>query len=151
LVDAKREGDILELGSGTGAISSSLLEAGIPPQRLILVEREPDLANYLRARFPQIRVLQGDATEIGSLLASLDVRRLSTVISSLPIVWFSVQTQADIVEPCMYLLGHGGQFLQMTNQPVSPIPMKKLGLRGERAAAIWRNFPPSFIWRYWRD
>jgi phosphatidylethanolamine/phosphatidyl-N-methylethanolamine N-methyltransferase len=151
LVDTKREGDILELGSGTGAISSSLLEAGIPPQRLILVEREPDLANYLRARFPQIRVLQGDATEIGSLLASLDVRRLSTVISSLPIVWFSLQDQADIIDPCLYLLGHGGQFLQMTNQPVSPIPMKKHRLHGERAASIWRNFPPSFIWRYWRD
>jgi phosphatidylethanolamine/phosphatidyl-N-methylethanolamine N-methyltransferase len=151
LIDTKREGDILELGSGTGAIGQALLEAGIPAQRLIMVEREPELADYLRQRFPGLRVLQGDATEIGSLLASLDVRRLSTVVSSLPIVWLSLQAQADIIDPCLYLLEHGGPFLQMTNQPVSPVPMKKLGLRGERAATIWRNFPPSFIWRYWRE
>lgn len=151
LVDTERDGDILELGSGTGAIGQALLEAGIPPQRLIMVEREADLAHYLHKRFPDVRVLQGDATEIGSLLASLDVRRLSTVVSSLPIVWAPLRFQADIIDPCLYLLGRGGHFLQMTNQPISPLPMKKLGLRGERAATIWRNFPPSFIWRYWRD
>lgn len=151
LVDTTREGDILELGGGTGAIGQALLEGGIPPHRLIMVEREPDLADHLRHRFPTLRVLQGDATEIGSLLASLDVRRLSAVVSSLPIVWFPLQAQADIIDPCLYLLGEGGPFLQMTNRPVSPLPMKKLDLRGERAATIWRNLPPSFIWRYWRD
>jgi phosphatidylethanolamine/phosphatidyl-N-methylethanolamine N-methyltransferase len=151
MTDLEREGDILELGSGTGAISRSLLDAGIPSHRLIMVEREPDLADYLRRQFPQVRVLHGDATDVGAMLGTLGVRRLSTVVSSLPIVWFSLQAQADVIHPCLDLLGPGGAFLQMTNQPASPVALKKLGVRGARAAAIWQNFPPSFIWRYWRE
>jgi phosphatidylethanolamine/phosphatidyl-N-methylethanolamine N-methyltransferase len=149
VIDQNRDGDILELGSGTGAITHGLLTAGIPPQRLILVERDPDLAGYLKRQFPRLRLLQADAAQIGPMLDELGVHRLSVVVSSLPIVWFPLQAQADIVETCFERLD-GGDFLQMTNQPVSPMPMKKLGLAGERAATIWRNFPPSFIWRYWR-
>jgi phosphatidylethanolamine/phosphatidyl-N-methylethanolamine N-methyltransferase len=150
VIDHSREGDILELGSGTGAISHSLLKAGIAPQRLILVERDPDLATYLKRQFPHLRILQADAAHIGPMLDELGVGKLAVVVSSLPIVWFPLHTQAAIVESCFAHLDAGGEFLQMTNQPASPMPLKKLGLSGERAATIWRNFPPSFIWRYWR-
>ncbi len=150
LIDLSRDGDILELGSGTGAISQSLLAAGIPSSRLILVERDPELAGYLRRQFPRLRLVQEDAACIGSTLEELGVQRLSVVVSSLPIVWFPLPAQADIVEACFQRLGAGGEFLQMTNQPASPMPMKKLGLAGERAVTIWRNFPPSFIWCYRR-
>ena len=150
VIDLRRDGDILELGSGTGAISQSLLAAGIPEHRLIMVEREPDLAAHLRRRFPRVRTLQADATDIGGMLEAEGICNLAAVVSSLPIVWFPLQAQADVLRPCLDRLGPRGEFLQMTNQPASPLPMKKLGIAGERAATIWRNFPPSFIWRYWR-
>lgn len=150
VVDRVGEGEILELGSGTGAISQSLLAAGIPDHRLVMVEREPDLAAHLRQRFPGVRTLQGDATELGAMLSAQGIRRLACVVSSLPIVWFPLPAQAEVLRACFDRLGKRGEFLQMTNQPASPLPMKKLGIAGERAATVWRNFPPSFIWRYWR-
>jgi phosphatidylethanolamine/phosphatidyl-N-methylethanolamine N-methyltransferase len=148
LVEAGREGAVLELGSGTGPIGEALLASGLPAERLIMVEREPDLAAHLRARFPRVRILQEDATAIGRALADLHVTKLCTVVSTLPIVWFPFEAQAAIIAQCMPLLGAGGPFLQLTNQPASPLPARKLGLRAERAAHVWRNLPPSFVWRY---
>ena len=35
---------VLELGAGTGVISRALLEGGVPPERLIVVEIVPEMA-----------------------------------------------------------------------------------------------------------
>src|SRR3974390_3481033 len=50
----RRAGDeaVLELGAGTGVISRALLEAGLPPERLIVVEIVPDMAEHLRSVLP---------------------------------------------------------------------------------------------------
>jgi phosphatidylethanolamine/phosphatidyl-N-methylethanolamine N-methyltransferase len=150
LVERDRPGMILELGSGTGPIGDALLASGLPPERIIMVEREPDLVRHLRQRFPGVRILDDDATCIGDALAKLGVTQLATVVSTLPIVWFPLEAQAAILSQCMALLGPDAPFLQLTNQPASPIPAGKLGLRAERAAHVWKNLPPSFIWRYRR-
>lgn len=151
LLDIAGEGDILELGSGTGAISQTLLAAGISARRLIMVEREPELATHLRHRFPSVRTVEGDVADLAALLDRHGIGPLSAVVSSLPIVWFPLQVQAAVLSACFDRLGPFGEFLQMTNQPASPLPLRKLRIKGERAATIWRNFPPSFIWRYWRE
>jgi len=145
-----RPGAILELGGGTGVVTRGLLEAGCPPERLIVVEREPALAEVLRRRFAEVRVIEGDACAIGTLLAGLGVRQLAAVISSLPIKWFPLENQRAVVEPCFELLGEGGMFLQLTNALVSPLAMRSLGLRGTEVARVWSQFPPVQIWRYQR-
>lgn len=150
LVERARPGPILDLGAGTGAIGQALLAAGLPPGRLIMVEREPQLAAHLRKRFPTVRVVECNAVELGSALAARGVTRLAAVASTLPIIWFSAAAQAAVVEQCFALLGPGGSLLQLTNQPASPLPLRKLRLVGERAAHVWRNLPPSSVWRYRR-
>lgn len=150
LLETTGEGDILELGSGTGAISQTLLACGIPERRLIMVEREAELASHLRQRFPAVRTIEGDVADLGMLLDQHGIGRVSAVVSSLPIVWFPLPVQAAVLSASFDRLGPDGEFLQMTNQPASPLPLRKLKIKGERAATIWRNFPPSFIWRYRR-
>src|SRR3954471_6068666 len=51
-----RGGHVIELGAGTGRVTKALLAAGIPGNRLALVERDPELAAFLRRHFrePQI-------------------------------------------------------------------------------------------------
>jgi len=138
---------VLELGAGTGAIGQGLLASGVAASRLIMVEREPALVDHLRARFPGVRVLCADA----AALAGHDLPPLAAVVSTLPIVWFSPAGQEAVVGASFARLGPGAPFLQLTNQPASPLPAARLGLRAERAAMVWRNLPPSFIWRYWTD
>jgi len=146
-----RPGAVLELGGGTGVVTRGLLEAGCSPERLIVVEREPALAEILRRRYDKARIVEADACAIGEILAALGVEKLAAVVSSLPIKWFSLESQRAVVQPCVDRLGEDGMFLQLTNALVSPLAMAPLALRGREIARIWTQFPPVQIWRYWRE
>jgi phosphatidylethanolamine/phosphatidyl-N-methylethanolamine N-methyltransferase len=148
LVDFSRPGPVLELGAGTGGLTRGLLEAGCPAERVIALEREPRLAAALRRSFPGISTIVGDATALAEHLARNGVDQLCAVVSSLPIKWFSVAEQRQVVAPCLARLGSGGCFLQMTNAFTSPIAIGPLGIAGKRVAHVWRNLPPSQIWAY---
>jgi phosphatidylethanolamine/phosphatidyl-N-methylethanolamine N-methyltransferase len=148
LVDLRCPGPVLELGAGTGSLTRGLLAAGCPPERLFALERETALAATLRRRFPGISTIVGDATTLDSLLAERRIDRLCAVVSSLPIKWFPVLTQAAVVMPCLGRLKSGGRFLQMTNAFSSPLAIAPLGIAGQRVAFVWRNLPPSQIWAY---
>jgi phospholipid N-methyltransferase len=64
LADFTRPGAMLELGAGTGGLTTSLLDAGCPIERLVVLECEPSLVAVLRRRFTGIRTIVGDATEL---------------------------------------------------------------------------------------
>ncbi|MBV9552186.1 MAG: methyltransferase domain-containing protein [Alphaproteobacteria bacterium] len=148
LIDLNRPGLVLELGAGTGSLTRGLLRAGCPPDRLVIVEREPALADGLRRNFPSIRTVTGDATRLADLFVERGITRLCAVVSSLPIKWFSPIDQRRVVEPCLGRLGPGGRFLQLTNAFASPLAMNALGIRGACVAHVWRNLPPGQIWAY---
>ena len=59
---------VLELGPGTGTITKAILEAGLAPERLWALEYSRDFAQNLKAKFPSIHVIEGDAFELAFLL-----------------------------------------------------------------------------------
>jgi phosphatidylethanolamine/phosphatidyl-N-methylethanolamine N-methyltransferase len=146
-----RPGAVLELGGGTGGVTRGLIAAGCPIERLVVIEREPDLAGYLARRFTGLRVICGDACDTGTLLAGAGIDALATVVSSLPIKWFPRPAQRAILDACFAHLGPGGAFVQLTNALASPIPAEEFGLAGEEVLRIWAHFLPVQIWRYRRD
>jgi phosphatidylethanolamine/phosphatidyl-N-methylethanolamine N-methyltransferase len=148
LVDPARLGPVLELGAGTGSITRGLVAAGWPPERIIAYEREARLLEVLRREIRGIRTVVGDAADLERQLRRLGVDRLSSVISSLPIKWFSRETQRAVLEACFARLARGGHFLQLTNAFASPLPIEPLGIFGREAARVWRNVPPAQIWAY---
>jgi phosphatidylethanolamine/phosphatidyl-N-methylethanolamine N-methyltransferase len=148
LVDPSRPGPVLELGAGTGGLTRGLLRRVSQPERIIALEREVPLVATLRRDFPGIANIVGDATALEGHLTERGIDRLCAVVSSLPIKWFSVAAQRDVVAPCLARLGPGGTFLQMTNAFSSPLAMGPLGLAGVCVARVWRNLPPAQIWAY---
>lgn len=146
----EREGAVLELGGGTGSVTRGLLEAGCAPERLVTIEREPELARVLARRFRAARVVEGDAQDLKEHLRGLGIDRLANVISSLPIKWFPLSLQAAILNQSLDLLGPGGYFCQLTNGMTPPMPAARLGVRCEEVVRVWRNIVPVQIWRYWR-
>ncbi|TMJ48298.1 MAG: methyltransferase domain-containing protein [Alphaproteobacteria bacterium] len=146
-IDLNRPGPILELGAGTGSLTQGLVRAGCPPERIIALESEPALVAVLRREFPAITVIEGDATQIGGYLAG-KVERLASVVSSLPIKWFSVEAQHAVIRPCLDLLGPGGRFLQLTNAFTSPVLLERLGIAGREVGRVWLNLLPAQIWAY---
>ena len=67
----KRSGPVIELGPGTGPVTEALVEHGVDPARLILVEFNPDFCRLLRTRYPAATVVQGDAYRLAPTAGDL--------------------------------------------------------------------------------
>ena len=147
-VTRDRPGHVLELGAGTGSITRGLLRAGCPASRLVVIEREPALARFIRRNSSGVTVIEGDATHLRPLLLEQGISQLACVVSSLPIKWFPLDDQQAIVTQVFSLLDPDGCLLQVTNALSSPLPSARLGLRAEEVERIWLNFLPAQVWRY---
>ena len=147
---APHGGLVVELGAGTGSVTKALLEAGLPPEHLIIVESDPAFCLLLRRRFPGLKVIRGDAARLGALLAPLSVERVASVVSSLPLLSMPRPLRQRIIEESFALLAEHGAFIQYTYGAFSPLRRRKSGLKGEVAERVWRNFPPAAVWRFRR-
>jgi phosphatidylethanolamine/phosphatidyl-N-methylethanolamine N-methyltransferase len=143
-------GYVVELGGGTGSITRALLEHGVAPHRLIVVERDYTLAAILRKRFPGVKIVRGDAGELSALLEPLGVVAVDAVVSSLPLLSMPKAVRRRIVGESVAVLGEGGAFIQYTYGVASPVPAPEFGLHGEVADRIFLNFPPAVVWRFRR-
>ena len=52
-VNPAATGPVIELGPGTGPVTEAMVERGVDPARLILVEFNPDFCRLLRTRYPR--------------------------------------------------------------------------------------------------
>lgn len=147
---APEEALVIELGGGTGSVTQALLDAGLPPERLIVVEHDHAFYVLLKKRFPAVRVLRGDAAHLRALLAPLGIAHASAVVSSLPLLSMPKPLRRRIVEESFALMGEHGTFIQYTYGAFSPLRRRESGLKGEVAERVWRNFPPAAVWRFRR-
>ncbi len=138
---------VVELGGGTGVITKALIERGVPPERLVVVELDDALFAYLRQQFPKSPVVQGDAARLGEILAGLGIDRVSAVVSGLPMLNMPESFQRRVVEESFRAMGEDGIMLQYTYLPRCPIPADKFGLEAELVGFVWRNLPPATVWR----
>lgn len=139
---------VVELGAGTGAISRGLIDSGLPPEAVMMIELDRSLFEYLRERFPQVRVVNGDATRLVDILRQQAVEDVGTVISGLPMVNMPLAFQRAIVEQGLTAISPGGCMLQYSYSPICPIPAKKLGIEAKLVKFVLRNVPPATVWRY---
>ncbi len=138
---------VIELGAGTGVVSRALVEGGIPPGRIILVEIEHDLAGHLRETMPGTEVIEGDARSLPELIPRSRHRRVGTVICGIPLVLLSVPQQRRFIE-AMAGVAPGRGFLHYSYCATSPLPSRKHGLVARREAWTPLNLPPASLWRY---
>lgn len=141
---------VVELGPGTGSVTRALIAAGVPEDRLVLVERDAELQDHLAHRFPRALLLRGDARRILTLLPVELHGRVSTVVSSLPLVSLPRRVRDDIVTGAFAVLAPHGRFVQYTYGLFSPLPHKSFGLEGRKVAFAGINLPPASVWRYTR-
>lgn len=150
-IDVRRARLVVELGGGTGSITRALLASGLAPEKLIVVERDEALHRLLRERFPQLRVLRGDAAQLVALLRPLGITQVSAIVSSLPLLSMPKRLRHRIVEQSFALLAERGSLVQFTYGLASPLPAREFPVIGKVAARVWRNLPPAFVWRFERD
>jgi len=147
---------IIELGGGTGVFTQALLEHGIDPDRLLVLELNEELHQLLHQRFPDVRVVCGDAQELKTIVgdnAFAAEGSVDAVVSGLGMLSMSRTTQRAILSGVFAVLREGGRFVQFTYGPASPLSrelLKELGLHVRRAGVAWLNVPPATVYVYSR-
>lgn len=144
-----QEGDfIVEIGAGTGSFTRAILQAGVPAAKLIVLELDKELAQYLQVNFPDVQVIHGNATLLETLVPPHVIGNVRTIVSGIPMVNVPKKIQKEIIDSCFRILGEGGGILQFTYGPLSPIPAQLFGIFAHKLGHVLQNIPPATIWRY---
>jgi phosphatidylethanolamine/phosphatidyl-N-methylethanolamine N-methyltransferase len=148
---------IVELGGGTGVFTQALLEHGIEPAKLLVVELNEELHQLLMQRFPSVHVVCGDAQKLKSIVrhsgSTDEASGIDAVVSGLGMLSMPRATQRAILTGVFDVLREGGCFIQFTYGPASPVSrelLTELGLKATRAGVAWLNVPPATVYVYTR-
>jgi phosphatidylethanolamine/phosphatidyl-N-methylethanolamine N-methyltransferase len=146
-LDPNRPGPVLELGPGTGVITAALLERGIAPERLTVIEYDPDFAAAIAARFHGLHVVQGDAFDLKRTLGARLTEPFAGIVSGIPLLNFPMARRLAYMEMLAGQLAPGATLIQFSygmHAPVAPPP----GHNVHCAALVWANLPPARVWVY---
>jgi phosphatidylethanolamine/phosphatidyl-N-methylethanolamine N-methyltransferase len=152
-IDKAAPGAVVELGGGTGNITAALLDSGTDPRDIVVIEREASLCRVISRRFPQIRVICGDATKLRGLLRRAGIGPVKAVVSGLPFLAIPKRAERLIVAQAFDVLADDGVLIQFTYGPKAPISRSvasRLDIAGDRSHWVLDNLPPAAVWQYRR-
>jgi phosphatidylethanolamine/phosphatidyl-N-methylethanolamine N-methyltransferase len=147
-VDPNSTGPVVELGPGTGPVTEALVEAGVDPARLVLVEFNPSFCRILKSRYPDATLVQGDAYGMRKLLETLLIQPAAAVVSGLPLITKPIRMRLRLLRDAFDLMLPGAPFVQFTYSVASPLPKRLGGFSAEASERIWMNIPPARVWVY---
>ena len=146
LVD-HRDGIVVELGGGTGAVTAALLEQGVIPQQLIVVEQSAKLSALLRNRFPEVTVINGDAARLAELLGAQS-GKVAAIVSSLPLRSLERGDVRNILGQLEQVLQEDGLFIQYTYSHRDHRAKLSRHFNNIHSSIVWGNLPPARIDAY---
>jgi phospholipid N-methyltransferase len=148
---------VVELGGGTGVFTRLLIETGIDPGNLMVLELNEELYRLLKERFPEALVVRGDARDLRAIVRRTRFTAdgpVDAILSGLGLLSMSRAVQRAILEAAFATLAPDGRFVQFTYGPASPVPrdlLNDLGLVVRRAGVAWMNVPPATVYVYSRS
>ena len=140
------EGPIVEIGPGTGSFTRAILERGIAPERLTLMEMNPRFCDTLREKFPGVTVLNRPAQEI----EQIGLRDIGAVVSGVPVL-ARPTIQREVVGRALRVMRPGAPFIQITYSPGAPISdemQAELGVHYVKRGTVWANLPPARVFAF---
>lgn len=145
--DANDQTKIIELGPGTGVFTKALLDSGVKPENLTLIELNPEFRKLLHGRYPKVTILDEDAFDYIAKLAKEDSGQNYTIISGLPLLVFPKETRIKLREDMLKVVGHTNKIVQFTYGLKSPIPLDET-VHAHNSSRVWLNSPPAVVWTY---
>lgn len=144
-LEGGENGTVLELGPGTGVITHSLMQAGLPAERLIGIEQSREMTSLLRRRFPHSKFIEGDALRVTDTLNRHYKRlpRFSRVFSGLPLLNFPPRVRADLFRQLLSLLEPGGKVIQFSYRLNRGHDYESFQQCGHKF--VWLNLPPARV------
>ena len=147
---------VIELGGGTGVFTQALLDHGIAPRDLLVLELNEELHQHLQRHFPQVQVACADARDLEALARSHGFDEdapADAVVSGLGLLSMPRATQQAILEAAFACLQPEGRFVQFTYGPANPVNkevLDDLDLVARRGSFTWWNMPPATVYVYSR-
>jgi phospholipid N-methyltransferase len=132
---------IIELGAGTGVFTRQLL-ADRPSNPTVAIELDHDLAVTLRSEYPKATVIEGDASKLSDILASLNIQQdqVGGILSAIPFISLPASIGDSIFSAIADVLTTGMPYIQVTY--FSP---------SWRKFNVWKYFDRPSIKRVWRN
>jgi phosphatidylethanolamine/phosphatidyl-N-methylethanolamine N-methyltransferase len=147
-VNPAATGPVIELGPGTGPVTEALIEHGVDPARLVLVEFNPTFCRMLRSKFPAATVVQGNAYSLRRALGGVLEAPAAAVVSGLPLMTKPMITRLRLITDAFAMMAQGSPFVQFTYAMLPPIPKDFAGVSAEPSELVWMNLPPARVWVY---
>lgn len=147
-VDPESNGPIIELGPGTGPVTQALVQRGVDPARLILVEFNPDFCRLLHKRYPEATIVQGDAYRLRRTLENTIREPAAAIVSGLPLMTKPLRTRLRLIADAVTVLQPAAPFIQFTYAMMPPIPKELSSISAKCSELIWLNVPPARVWVY---
>jgi len=148
---------VVELGGGTGVFTRAMLDHGISPRNLLVLELNDELYAHLCEQFPGAHVVHGNATELKAIAERdgfLADGLADAAISGLGLLSMSRALQRSILQSAFSVLKPNGRLIQFTYGPSSPVPrelLSEMGLQVRRGGFAWWNVPPAAVYVYTRN
>lgn len=139
---------VVEVGAGTGSITSALLKHSVSHDRLIVLEHSASMVTLLRKRFPKVNIIQGDAGNLDRILeCDLGIlpRNVSHVVSSLPLKSIPGEHARKIANVIQDLVQGGSRLVQFTYDLRGGSKDWYHRLRHVNCSYVWLNFPPARV------
>jgi len=135
---------IVELGGGTGAITSEILCRMKPDARVYTLDISSIFVEYVKQRFkdPRLVPILGDAKELGAVLGVLNLGRVDAVVSSLGLTWMDNDARRSVFDQITRCLSDQGVFTQYQYVHARAIPAwcTRIGISGFNGAKFLRQY-----------
>ncbi|MGH7967472.1 MAG: class I SAM-dependent methyltransferase [Limisphaerales bacterium] len=144
------DGEILELGAGTGALTLRLV-ARCPKARIAACEINPVLARDIDERLrasgleKRVRVISDSAEHLLANMRRQGARKPDFVISGIPLGNFDRETVLNLVQGIHSTLVKGGMYIQFQHSTLDRKKIKNTFSR-LRTVPVFLNFPPAVVY-----
>ncbi|MFR9801586.1 class I SAM-dependent methyltransferase [Pseudonocardia sp. RS010] len=143
---------VVELGAGTGALTTWIHKRLPAGSRLLAIELDEVLAAHLAARLPAVDVRQGDAERLPALLAEAGLTRADAVVTSLPWTLLPQRRRDALLDAVAASLAPEGLATAVVTRTALPGRVRDLRRAFEARfgevtvlPTVWRNLPPAAV------
>ena len=141
---------VVELGPGTGGTTQALLRAMRPDARLLAIEINPRLAERVRARIrdPRLIVHCGSAEDLAAALAANRLPAPDAVISGIPFSTMPRAVGLGILRAIRDSLAATGCFVAYQVRDKVAVLAREVFEKPTRVELEVRNVPPMRVYRF---
>lgn len=145
---------VVEVGAGAGEVTEAIVERAAPGTTVIAVEKDPELAERLRARGLAAEVVTADALTLPALLTERGLARVDVIVSVLPWTLLPPARQGEFLDVFHGALRPDGVFTAVAYSsgywtPTARRFRTELHRRFHEVVpsrTTWRNLPPAMTY-----